>query len=64
MYTHTHTHFHPRYATRSCPLCEEQVNELREEVRTIQDQLNADNETVAEIIDRIEQFEHLVLLGG
>jgi hypothetical protein len=52
-----------RYATRSCPLCEDLVRELEEEVMLIQVQLNADNSTVAEIIDRIEQFEHLVLLG-
>ena len=40
------------------------MRELEEEVMLIQVQLNADNSTVAEIIDRIEQFEHLVLLGG
>ena len=54
-----------RYATRSCPLCKEQVSELEEEVRYIEAQLttNSSSSTVREIVDRIEQFEHLVLLG-
>jgi hypothetical protein len=54
-----------RYATRSCPLCKEQVSELEEEVRNIEAQLttNSSSSTVREIVDRIEQFEHLVLIG-
>ncbi|CAI8024621.1 hypothetical protein GBAR_LOCUS14297 [Geodia barretti] len=54
-----------RYATRSCPLCQEQVSDVEDEVRYIEAQLstNSSSSTVREIVDRIEQFEHLVLLG-
>ena len=40
------------------------MEDLEEEEEFIEEQLNTtDSSTAREIIDRIEQFEHLVLLG-
>ena len=52
------------YATRTCPLCKEQVEDIEEEVRLLEEALSSNGSSrVRDIVDRVEEFGNLVLIG-
>ena len=68
--------FPSRYATRSCPLCIEQVNEAEASMRMIREQIDAlsmgsgsgsGNGTASRrdlsFLNREEEFGHLIMVG-
>ena len=53
----------PRFATLSCPLSKEQVRDIEREADIIQELLNGTSTDVRDNLNRIEEFENLILLG-
>ena len=49
-----------RYASLTCPLCEDAVAERDEALSEIRSQLNTDD---VSFLNRVEEFEHLLMIG-